>query len=869
MKRSLACLFAVAVDLVMLAACLTILLSGVDARGAELNPDSNGVTVDSYEQQIKPILVANCYSCHGNGASEGGFILDQHGDTKTLLADEELWNKVLKNVRGGVMPPFGEDHPTHEQISTLATWIKQVPFAIDPQDVDPGRVTIHRLNRLEYRNSIFELLGIQYNTDDQFPPDAAGLGLDNIAELLTMSPLMMDKYIDAAESILDGAFPSEVLATTAVDVKVLRGKVESNGNVFSFNNPPTGTYTFRNPTPGTFRIKVALDVDGLTPEQHLEIARRLAEQETERLQRVEAERLRKEAEERGETPAEDPNSRIGSDGRRRSFEPRPLVPIYEAHFVATIQSGAKKETTFIDKVFATESGHFEFEVEQDWNVEPHIITFNVMIPKADEPQRQFNNRGPRREPLPSAHITISSFTITSEQPKASNRRFDLSKLPKDSAELSTYINDGIAAFGLHAFRRPLDQPTLNLLTDEVLKSYQATGRFYQSLKPSLAKLLCSPRFLFRIEQMQDPGSKEPWGLIDEYSLASRLSYFLWSCPPDDELLRLAAEGHLRKNLSEQVQRMLADSKIENFVENFSGQWLQTRNVANWSIVESAVLSREGIESDQPRLTPTIREAMYQEVTRYFEYVLKQDRSVLEFIDSDYTFLNRSLAEYYQIDGVEHEDMRLVKLSESNPRGGVLTAGSTLLITSTTNRTSPVKRGVFVLDNFLGLRPHDPPPDIPSVDAASAGFTDHDPTFREMLELHRKDTLCASCHNLMDPIGLGLDGFNAMGMFREKEFGQPIDATGRLVSGEKFADAKQLKQLLRHERKIDFYRCLTNKLLAYSLGRGLELSDTEISDQIVERLDAADGRFSVLLDGIIQSSAFQKRRTISATSTAAN
>jgi hypothetical protein len=203
------------------------LLSGVDARSAELNPDSNGVSVDSYEQQIKPILVANCYSCHRDGARKGGFILDQHGDIKTLLADEELWNKVLKNVRGGVMPPFGEDHPTHEQVSTLATWIKRVPFAIDPQDIDPGRVTIHRLNRLEYRNSIFELLGIQYNTDDQFPPDAAGLRLDNMAELLTMSPLMMDKYIDAAESILVGAFPSGVLATTAFDVKVLRGKVDA------------------------------------------------------------------------------------------------------------------------------------------------------------------------------------------------------------------------------------------------------------------------------------------------------------------------------------------------------------------------------------------------------------------------------------------------------------------------------------------------------------------------------------------------------------------------------------------------------------------------------------------------------------------
>ena len=821
-------------------------------------------TLELYESQIKPILEAHCYQCHGAGAKEGGFELDHPSNLESLMADQELWSKVLKNVRASVMPPSDEKQPSADQVAALASWIKQGPFKINPHDIDPGRITIHRLNRLEYRNTIFDLLGVYYNTDDEFPPDAAGLGLDNISDLLTMSPLMMEKYIDAAEIILDGSYPSHDLSPIDISGKTLAGDRNTTGESYSFNNPPELTYTFRNKTPGTFRLKLELDVVGLSDDEKKELASRLEAQEQERLKKEEDEKKRKEAKEKGETLVEEPTPPVrGRFGSGISAEPPPLKPVTEARFVVSVQSGATRRKAIIDKVFSADPESYTIEIEESWCVEPHKIDFNVIMPGNDEPTRQFGfGRSIQpRKPLPAPRFKINSLEIAQQQPEASRRFFPLDQPPKDSTEFRQYAKNGLAEFGLRAIRRPLDNATLNALTDEVVTSYQESSHLPDSIKGVLAKLLCSPRFLFRIASVKETKNQEPWGLIDEYSLASRLSYFLWSCPPDDELLDLARRGKLRANLNRQIERMLSNFKLQNFIENFSGQWLQSRNVMNWSVIESAVLDREGIRSRSTKLTDSVRQAMVQEVKMYFEYVLKENRSVLEFIDSDYTFLNAELARYYEIQDIQQPEMKHVKLPAGHLRGGLITAGSTLLVTSTTNRTSPVKRGVFVLDNFLGMRPHDPPPDIPSVDAASAGITDHKPSFREMLELHRKDSLCASCHNLMDPIGLGLDQFNAMGMYREKEYGEPIDTSGKLASGEAFADIKELKGLLLGKRRQDFYRCLTNKLMSYALGRGLVHADTETTDQIVAQLELDDGRFSTLLTGIINSVPFQKQRSL--------
>src|SRR6185503_5020022 len=415
-------------------------------------------------------------------------------------------------------------------------------------------------------------------------------------------------------------------------------------------------------------------------------------------------------------------------------------------------------------------------------------------------------------------------------------------------------------------------------------------------------VLASPRFLFRVEDIEANRTVKSHPLVDEYALASRLSYFLWSTMPDDDLFRLAERGELRKNVAAQVKRMLADGRSQELIDNFTGQWLLVRDVEGIDINARAVLGRDnGEEKDaqesrrrfqelqsKSTLTPEeererdrlieqrrrrfnrptieldgpLRRAMRQETEMYFGHIVREDRSVLELLDSDYTFLNERLAKHYGIPDVKGNEMRRVTLPEDSPRGGLLTHGSMLVVTSNPTRTSPVKRGLFILDNILGAPTAPPPADVPLLEEAEKQFKDREPTLREVLDLHRSKPLCSSCHSRMDPLGLALENFNALGMWREKERGQPIDAAGQLITGESFNNIRELKRILKSEHHSDFYRCLTEKLLTYALGRGLEYFDVETVDRIVARLEREDGRFSALLMGIVESAPFQKRRNLS-------
>jgi hypothetical protein len=374
--------------------------------------------------------------------------------------------------------------------------------------------------------------------------------------------------------------------------------------------------------------------------------------------------------------------------------------------------------------------------------------------------------------------------------------------------------------------------------------------------------------------------------------------------PDAELFRLAEHHELRRNLPVQVKRMLADPRSTALTENFVGQWLQVRDVEGIDINARAVMSRDrGDEKEQQAtrkrfeelrakssLTPDeekertallekfrrffrvpvqeldrdLRRALRQETEMSFAHVVREDRSVLELIECDYTFLNEKLAKHYGLTNVvgpnfTGPEMRRVTLPADSPRGGVLTDGAVLVVTSNPTRTSPVKRGLFVLDNILGIPPPPPPPDIPNLEESEKGFGDHQPTLRETLELHRSKPLCSSCHNRMDPLGLALENFNALGIWRDRERGQEIDAKGKLITGEAFNDIRELKHILVTNHRRDFYRCLSEKLLTYALGRGLEYYDTETVDLLVNRLDETNGRFSSLLMGIIDSAPFQKTR----------
>jgi hypothetical protein len=371
-------------------------------------------------------------------------------------------------------------------------------------------------------------------------------------------------------------------------------------------------------------------------------------------------------------------------------------------------------------------------------------------------------------------------------------------------------------------------------------------------------VLASPKFLFRVEETVPGRADQPFAPLDDYALASRLSYFLWSSMPDKELFDLAERGELHQNLPQQLERLLRSPRAGALIKNFAGQWLQSRDVEGISLNERAVLRREGIrrrlELDRP-----LRLAMQRETEMYFGHVIREDRGILELIESDYTFLDENLAGYYGIPDVEGKEMRRVTLPPDSPRGGVLTMGTLLTVTSNPTRTSPVKRGLFILDNILGTPAPPAPPNIPELEEAEKEFKDRQPTIREAMEIHRSNALCRSCHSRMDPLGLALENFNALGLWRETERDQPIDASGQLITGESFRDIREFKKILAVERRLDFYRCLTEKLLTYALGRGLEYYDIHAIDEIVDRLDQAEGRSSALLLGIVESAPFQNRR----------
>jgi hypothetical protein len=429
---------------------------------------------------------------------------------------------------------------------------------------------------------------------------------------------------------------------------------------------------------------------------------------------------------------------------------------------------------------------------------------------------------------------------------------------------------------------------------------QPNSTFEAGVAQAMVAVLASPRFIFREEEVLPlkPGQANP--LVDEYALASRLSYFLWSSMPDAELFRLASEGQLRANLPAQLDRMLADPKSQEFVRNFTGQWLQARDIDNVQINPFAVFLREhpdpeievametfrrlqrvpeekrtpaeqqdfekartifrkNFRTPRPQLTNSLRKAMEQESELSFAYVLKEDRSLLELIDANYTFLNEELAKHYGIPDVKGKEMRYVQLPEGSARGGVLTQGTVLAVTSNPTRTSPVKRGVFILNSILGTPPAPPPPNIPPLEEAASKEELAKMSLRDTLALHAKNPMCRSCHNRMDPLGLALENFNALGQWRMTDMNQPVEAAGELITGEKFANVQELKRVLATAHRRDYFYCMADKLLTYALGRGLDYTDTDTLDQLVARLEAADGKPSALLRGIVESAPFQQRR----------
>lgn len=828
-------------------ACLLLLTGPVRGGDAE--------DVAQFKKAVAPVLEEFCVRCHDAETKKGNVAFDPT-DPVALLADKNLWHKTLKMTRAGMMPPKGKPKPTADQFAAVESWVFDSIFRIDAKNPDPGRVSLRRLNRVEYRNTIRDLLGIDFNTDVEFPADDTGHGFDTISDVLSLSPLLLEKYLGASRAIVGRAVPTvpwvvaeqripgKSFATAATgDAKPPAPPLGQPPDMLVMHYTKEAKYTHTHDT--KLAGKYQLIVDMTANEQYVD-------------NQFDYNRCK---------------LTIRADGK----------PLLEKEFV---RQGNRP---------------YKYEFDVDWPAGKHDISFEIQ-PLTKE--RQIRNLQLRlrsvtvRGPLAKEHfVRPANYT-----------RFFPEKTPDDAAGKRAAATAVLKTFATRAYRRPVDDATTVKLAGLAEATYtQPNQTFEAGVARAMTVVLASPRFLFR-EEGTLPAQPGEHPLVDEFALASRLSYFLWSSMPDDDLIRLAENGELRKYLTAQVSRMLAAPKAAEFAKNFTGQWLQSRAMDSIQINAFAVAARETVVDPKaaerqtrfrelnrkppetltaaekkeleelrttafqfggrgagrggaPRveLTPDLRRAMRREAEMAFEHVLKNDRPLTELIDADYVFVNDKLATHYGLTGVTGDQMRLVRLPKDSPRGGILTQGNTLIVTSNPDRTSPVKRGLFVLDNILGSPPPPAPPDIPPLEQAKAGKDGKPPSLRDQLAAHRGSPVCSSCHNRMDPLGLALENFNALGRFRDKEQGTDIDAKGELITGESFTSVRELKRILATERKLDFYRCLTEKLLTYSLGRGLEYYDTPAVDGIVKRIVAADGKPSALIAGLVESVPFQRRR----------
>ncbi|MEN9676776.1 MAG: hypothetical protein RIS76_2672 [Verrucomicrobiota bacterium] len=803
------------------------------------------ISKPDFTRDIQPLLTQYCSDCHADGANKGGVAFDQLKGEAGLPGTPELWLAVLKNVRAGLMPPAKKARPTDEEQRRLETWIKYGALGLDPSNPDPGRVTVRRLNRVEYRNTVRDLLGAEFKAEEEFPPDDTGHGFDNIGDVLTVSPMLLEKYLKAARTLVEQSVPmvSGVPAEQSIAGRRFQIAGESSApgdGPLSLPYPQAAVVTNRYPVAFSGRYQLVLNL----------------------------------------TATEKFVDDVFDYSRCR------LVFRVDGEEV-------------LRREFARESDRtFRLEAERDWTAGDHELRLEL------EPLT------PEAKPVRSLALRINQVIVRGPmapehwvKPGNYTRIFPRDP-PPDAVGRRAYAAELLEDFATRAFRRPVDAATRERLAALAETVYSEPGKTFEAgVAQGMVAVLASPRFLFREEEVEAPARGQKHPFVDPYSLASRLSYFLWSSMPDAELLRLAANGTLRTNLPAQVKRMMADGRSAAFMQNFTGQWLQSRDIETVVIDSRAVLGREdppdpdrdrrmarfrelrGREEStlmpeekeelsklrttlfrsgrqRPELTGDLRRAMRRETEMVFEHILREDRSVLEFIDSDYTFLNERLAKHYGLTNltVAGDDMRRVTLPAGSARGGVLTQGTVLAVTSNPTRTSPVKRGVFLLENVLGTPPPPPPPDIPPLEEAAKAAKERTLSLRETLEMHRSQPICSSCHNRMDPLGLALENFNAMGMWREQELGQPVDPTGRLSTGEAFQDVRELKRILATDRRVDFYRCLTEKLMIYALGRGLEYTDVATVDRIVQRLEASGGRPSELILGVVESAPFQQRRS---------
>ncbi len=775
------------------------------AFAPQQQPAAAGSSGPAATQQA--VITKYCLGCHNDKAKTGGLSLE--GANIAKAGDNpELWEKVLRKVGARHMPPIGMPRPDEKGYVELVTYLTSTLDAAAAAHPNPGRTDpLHRLNRTEYQNAIRDLLALDIDVSSMLPKDDASHGFDNIGSG-SFSATLLERYISAAQKISRLAVGTPLKSPASI-VTVVRADVTQEKHVEGL---PFGTrggtlvhYTF--PRDGEYEVRVLLQrnrdeyVEGLFDTHQMEVA-------------IDGERLKLFTVE-GEPPP-NPNE----------YKNVLVQPDEHLRYRFTAKAGPHDiAVTFLTLTNAL------FETER----EPYQAAFNM-------------DRHNRPQPAVSS-VSIAGPFKDSGITETPSRKKIFTCHPDKPADEEACAKTILSTIARRAYRRPVTDADVTTLVG-FYKEGHAGGSFEDGVETAMRAILVNPEFLTRVEKDPANIAKNTNYKVSDLELASRLSFFLWSSIPDDELLDLAIKNKLHETdtLQQQVKRMLTDIKSESLVTSFAQQWLYLRNLE-----ASSPDMREFPDFDD-----NLRQAFRRETELFFDSILKEDRSAVDFISANYTFLNERLAKHYGIPGIVGSRFRRVTLPADSVRGGLFGQGSILTVTSYGNRTSPVLRGKWVMENILGVAPPPPPPNVPRLPETPMGGKVL--SMRERMVAHRSNPACSGCHSLMDPIGLSMENFDAVGQWRDRyQGGAPIDASGGFPDGTKFEGIVGLrKALLDHPET--FMTTLTQRLLTYGTGRGLEPFDAPTVRGIVREAKNKDYKFSALVFGVVNSAAFQMRRS---------
>ncbi len=791
------------------------------ASAQPLSPSTDAVKYRAWVNQY-------CVGCHNNRtASPANDPLNlESASLDEVLPDAATWERVLRKLSVRAMPPQGAPHPKEPEYAAFTSWLAGSLDRAWEGRSTPGRYVVHRLNRTEYGNAIRDLLALDINVAELLPSDGANFGFDNIADSLKMSPLLLERYLTAAQRISAQAVGDPHVRPGTTEYSISREFTQSG----YIDGLPLGTF-------GGTVVRHVFPADG-----EYKLSGRLVRGVEE-----------------------------GYAGVEGNDQPHTFVITVDGAEVYSAQIGGPKDhevqardmneaKALIDarmtgRVAVTAGPH---DVGFTWKERP-FERQDVWQPSLRDSQEVHMIAGlPRLKTVGvEGPYKVTGVSATPSRDRIFVCHPALAKASAgstDSAEAESACAGKILTnLARRAYRRPVSAEDVEAPIAFYKQSRQSGADFDAGIRAGVARILASTSFLYRIERDSAGLRAGAAHTVSDVELASRLSFFLWSSIPDEKLLNLAVAGRLREPgvLEGQVRRMIAEKRADALAANFAGQWLQLRNLE--SKVNPDLLLF-------PDFDDNTRKAFRRETELFFAYIMRENRSSLELLSADYSFLNERLAKHYGIPGVYGERFRQVTLTDPNRRG-LLGQGSVLSLTSVATRTSPVFRGKFILSTLLDTPPPPPPPNVPTLEESTKGAATAPKTVREQLELHRKNAACASCHRIIDPPGFALEHFNPVGQWRETDAGgAPLDSAGVLADGSKVDGPIALRNAIL-SRPDAFVTTLTNRMLTYALGRGLEPSDMPVVRRIVKKAAVNDYRFESIIVGIVQSPPFQMRTTL--------